>query len=95
MFQKLVISPPIGRTSRSSTASVSFHYNPWLAGILAFCNLSGNDAMHCWARYLLWMLILILGVGNMITACGQKGKLFIPEQKAEQSVIKEDESAQR
>jgi predicted small lipoprotein YifL len=34
--------------------------------------------MHCWARYLLWAVILTLGVGNMITACGQKGALSVP-----------------
>jgi predicted small lipoprotein YifL len=38
--------------------------------------------MHCWPRYLLWSLIIILAVGNMLAACtqGQKGDLYLPEQ---------------
>lgn len=34
--------------------------------------------MGCWARYLLWGLIAILGIGNLLTACGRKGPLYLP-----------------
>jgi predicted small lipoprotein YifL len=37
--------------------------------------------MHCWARYLLIGAVLVLGVGQMIAACGQKGDLYLPEQE--------------
>ena len=35
--------------------------------------------MRCWANYLLWLVIAVLGVGNMLTACGQSGDLYLPE----------------
>jgi predicted small lipoprotein YifL len=35
--------------------------------------------MHCWPRYLLWLVIVLLGTGQMLTACGQKGPLYLPE----------------
>lgn len=39
---------------------------------------------HCWARYLLWAVIAILGTGSMLSACGQKGDLVLPEQAEKQ-----------
>ena len=41
--------------------------------------------MHCWARYLLWLVIAVLGIGNMLSACGHKGDLYLPEQEQEQT----------
>jgi len=35
----------------------------------------------CWAQYLLWLVIAILGAGSMLSACGQKGSLVQPEQQ--------------
>jgi len=40
--------------------------------------------MHCWARYLFWLVIAVLGIGNMLTACGQKGDLYLPPPEVEQ-----------
>ena len=40
--------------------------------------------MHCWARYLFFTAILVLGIGNMVTACGQKGDLYLVDE-AEQT----------
>ena len=37
--------------------------------------------MHCWARYLFIAVVSVLGIGNMITACGQKGDLYLPERE--------------
>lgn len=37
--------------------------------------------MHCWARYLFIAVVSVLGVGQMIAACGQKGDLYIPEKE--------------
>jgi predicted small lipoprotein YifL len=38
--------------------------------------------MHCWARYLFIAAVTMLGVGQMMTACGQKGDLYLPEPEA-------------
>jgi len=37
---------------------------------------------HCWARYLLWAVIAVFGVGSMLSACGQKGDLYLAEPKS-------------
>jgi predicted small lipoprotein YifL len=37
--------------------------------------------MHCWARYLLIAVVSVLGIGQMIAACGQKGDLYLPEKE--------------
>lgn len=37
--------------------------------------------MHCWARYLLWISIVVLGTASMLSACGQKGDLYLPDRE--------------
>ena len=37
--------------------------------------------MHCWARYLFIFVVSVLGIGQMIAACGQKGDLYLSEPK--------------
>lgn len=32
----------------------------------------------CWAQYLLWLVIAVMGAGSMLSACGQKGALVRP-----------------
>ena len=32
----------------------------------------------CWAQYLLWLVIAVMGTGSMLSACGQKGALMRP-----------------
>jgi predicted small lipoprotein YifL len=34
----------------------------------------------CWARYLFVGVVIGLGTLSMISACGQKGPLYLPEQ---------------
>jgi predicted small lipoprotein YifL len=46
--------------------------------------------MRCWAQYLLWAVIAILGSGSLLSACGQKGDLYLPD-PAEQSDEKKKE----
>ncbi len=36
----------------------------------------------CWAQYLLWLVVAILGVGGALSACGQKGALYRPAPEA-------------
>ena len=33
----------------------------------------------CWAQYLLWLVIILLGTGSILSACGQKGDLYLPD----------------
>ncbi len=35
----------------------------------------------CRAELALYLIITILGIGSMITACGQKGSLYLPGEK--------------
>jgi predicted small lipoprotein YifL len=37
--------------------------------------------MTCWARYLLLLVVLILGSASMLSACGKKGPLYHPDDK--------------
>ncbi len=46
--------------------------------------------MHCWPRYLLWLFIALLGTGQMLTACGQKGPLYMPDAPAAESAISDE-----
>ena len=36
--------------------------------------------MHCWARYLLLAVVVVLGTLSMMSACGRKGPLYLPEE---------------
>ncbi len=46
--------------------------------------------MHCWPRYLLWLVIVLLGTGQMLTACGQKGPLYLPEPPSAEGTISDE-----
>lgn len=37
----------------------------------------------CWAQYLLWAVIAVLGTASALSACGQKGDLVHPEPPAQ------------
>ncbi len=37
--------------------------------------------MLCWARQLFIILVAILGISQMIAACGQKGPLVLPDEQ--------------
>lgn len=37
--------------------------------------------MFCWARTLFILIVVTLGVLSMISACGQKGPLYLPDDK--------------
>ena len=38
--------------------------------------------MRCWANYLIYGVIAILGTGQILVACGQKGDLYLPSDPA-------------
>ena len=39
--------------------------------------------MICWTRYLFILVVVILGTSSMLSACGQKGALVLPDESAE------------
>ena len=44
--------------------------------------------MHCWSRYLLLAVVVALGTGQLLAACGQKGNLFLPPPEAKAKASK-------
>ncbi|WP_082117138.1 LPS translocon maturation chaperone LptM [Sedimenticola thiotaurini] len=46
--------------------------------------------MFCWSRYLLWLVILVLGTSSMLSACGQKGALYLPDPATQQQEESQD-----
>ena len=34
----------------------------------------------CWAQYTLWAIIAVLGVVSMLSGCGARGPLELPDQ---------------
>ncbi len=40
--------------------------------------------MHCWARTLFIAVVVVLGTLSMMSACGRKGPLYLPEKPAPQ-----------
>ena len=38
--------------------------------------------MLCWSRYLFILIVIILGTSSMLSACGQKGPLVMPDEAA-------------
>lgn len=55
--------------------------------------------MICWARYLFIGVVAVLGIGQMVAACGQKGDLYLPdpeqESKEQSAADKQAEKNQR
>lgn len=48
--------------------------------------------MHCWPRTLLWVVIALLGALNLLSACGQKGPLYLPP--PEEAAVNEKDTQQ-
>jgi len=40
---------------------------------------AGNAMRLCWAQILFIVVIAVLGLGSMLSACGQKGPLYLPD----------------
>jgi len=40
--------------------------------------------MTCWARQIFMAVVAILGISQMIAACGQKGPLYLPKEQEQQ-----------
>jgi predicted small lipoprotein YifL len=48
--------------------------------------------MAGWARYPLWLLIVLLGAGQLLSACGHKGPLYLPKAGEAQTQANGDRS---
>jgi predicted small lipoprotein YifL len=42
-------------------------------------------SMLCWSRYIFFLVVVILGSASMLSACGQKGPLVLPDETREQA----------
>ncbi len=69
----------MGHRSRPTT-------NDQLSFILSRLNrFAAEETMRfCWANYLLWAVIAVLGFGAMVSGCGAKGPLYLPEEPTPQ-----------
>ncbi len=63
------------------TGSIIHKLNPLLKLGLVFLLML---ALFIFTRGTDYLIIAILGIGNMITACGQKGDLYLPKEKTSQ-----------
>ena len=48
----------------------------------------------CWARTLFFIVIVVLGTSSMISACGQKGPLYLPDDEKKAKKYNKKEAAQ-
>lgn len=39
----------------------------------------------CWAQWAMILLVVVLGLGAMLSGCGKKGPLYVPKDKPAQS----------
>jgi predicted small lipoprotein YifL len=39
--------------------------------------------MRCWPGFLLWFVITLLAGSSLLSACGQKGDLYLPDDTEE------------
>lgn len=40
--------------------------------------------MFCWSRYLFLLVVVVLGSASMLSACGQKGPLVMPDETSQE-----------
>jgi len=45
--------------------------------------------MLCWSRYIFILVVVILGSASMLSACGQKGPLVMPDESQQQTQEKD------
>lgn len=47
------------------------------------CRYAGK-IMFCWSRYLFLLVVVVLGSASMLSACGQKGPLVMPDETSQE-----------
>jgi len=45
----------------------------------------------CWAKYCVWICITLFGMASLLTACGQKGPLYLPDNPKDTKEAKKDQ----
>ena len=50
--------------------------------------------MLCWARQLFILMVALLGISQMMAACGQKDPLFLPDEQAGKQEVSKESPAQ-
>ena len=48
--------------------------------------------MFCWSRYIFILVVVILGSSSMLSACGQKGPLVMPDETQKTETEQETDS---
>ena len=48
--------------------------------------------MICWARYLMLLVVVVLGISSMLSACGQKGPLVLPDESQQSQSTNQDQA---
>lgn len=38
----------------------------------------------CWGQYALWAVIAVLGIASMLSGCGARGDLYLPQDSGQQ-----------
>jgi predicted small lipoprotein YifL len=44
--------------------------------------------MYAWPRYQRWLIIVVVTLSGLLSACGQKGPLYLPEPAQDEQVDK-------
>jgi predicted small lipoprotein YifL len=52
---------------------------------------AGLPMKKCWANTLLGIVIVILGIGSMLSACGRKGDLYLVDDQKQETKKKDKE----
>lgn len=39
----------------------------------------------CWSQILFLLLVIVLGISSMLSGCGKKGPLYLPDEKPQQT----------
>ena len=39
----------------------------------------------CWSQILFLLLVIVLGISSMLSGCGKKGPLYLPDEKPRQT----------
>lgn len=47
----------------------------------------------CWLNYVFFFVIAIFSVGSMLSACGVKGPLYLPQEEAAKQAAAEEKAA--
>ena len=47
----------------------------------------GNQMRLCASQWLMIVVVILLGISSMLSGCGKKGPLYLPEKPAQQTSL--------